>query len=98
MPFPESPKVTYDKAPLEEVICQLRFNPILRIDTELPSTFQDAIRAEYPLFEEIKGHEQELPAEVRGQIPPEVLSLLRQAAELKKYNFASSNKAWTVTL
>ena len=50
------------------------------------------------MFEEIKGHEQELPAEVRGQIPPEVLSLLRQAAELKKYNFASSNKAWTVTL
>lgn len=48
MKFPESQRVTYSRNPLWEVICQLRFPKILRIETEPPVDFQEAIRAEYP--------------------------------------------------
>ncbi len=52
MTFPESPRVIYATNPLVEVICQLRFPPILRIDTEVPAAFQERIRKDYPLMEE----------------------------------------------
>ena len=40
----------YRKNCLAEVICQLRFPTILSIETEQPSEFQEAIRAEYPRY------------------------------------------------
>lgn len=48
MLFPETPRVIYQKNPLVEVICQLRFPLLLRIDTEMPVDFQEALREEYP--------------------------------------------------
>jgi uncharacterized protein (TIGR04255 family) len=51
MLFPDVPRVIYEVNPLEEVICQLRFLPVLKIDTEPPAGFQEEIRAEYPLYE-----------------------------------------------
>jgi len=50
MQFPDSPRVKYRNNPLVEVICQLRFPKILRIEAEIPLAFQEAIRAEYPVF------------------------------------------------
>ncbi|WP_204154454.1 TIGR04255 family protein [Leptolyngbya sp. CCY15150] len=41
------------------MICQLRFPKILRIDTEVPVAFQEAIRAEYPTLN--TSHAIELP-------------------------------------
>jgi uncharacterized protein (TIGR04255 family) len=52
MPFPEVKRVIYKKNPLKEVICQLRFAPILKINTELPADFQDKIRNEFPNYEQ----------------------------------------------
>ena len=40
----------YRHNPLAEVICQLHFPQILSIETELPAAFQDAIRAEFPMY------------------------------------------------
>ena len=51
MPFPPVQRVLYGKNPLERVICQLRFPPILRVGTEAPAQFQDGIRDEYPVYE-----------------------------------------------
>lgn len=50
MPFPESPRVFFRNNPLVEVVCQLRFPPILRIATEEPAEFQEVIRDEYPMY------------------------------------------------
>lgn len=50
MPIPESPRVKYQKDCLSEVICQLRFSPILKIATEMPAEFQDKIRHQYPRY------------------------------------------------
>jgi uncharacterized protein (TIGR04255 family) len=97
MPFPDSPRVIYKKNPLEQVICQLRFPPILRIDTEVPANFQDAIRQEYPLFDEKQEVRDDLPPEVLAQIPPEFRRLFNISGR-KAYDFKSLNEQWIVNL
>lgn len=52
MPFPDVERVIYEKTPLVEVICQLRFPRILRVDTELPVDFQESVRDQYPVYRE----------------------------------------------
>lgn len=39
MSLPDVPRVLYAKAPLEQVICQLRFPTILKINLETPPEF-----------------------------------------------------------
>jgi uncharacterized protein (TIGR04255 family) len=51
MAFPEAPRVIYEKNPLDEVLCQLRFPTVLKIDAEPPAAFQELIRADYPFYE-----------------------------------------------
>lgn len=53
--FPDSPRVIFTKNPLVEVICQVRFGRLLRIDSELPVAFQEALRADYPELRETKS-------------------------------------------
>ncbi len=40
----------YERNPLAEVICQLRFPEILSIETELPAAFQERIREVFPRY------------------------------------------------
>lgn len=49
--FPVSPRVIYKINPLVEVICQIKFPPILRIGSGDVSDYQDRIRTEYPLYQ-----------------------------------------------
>src|SRR5256885_3722562 len=49
--FPDSPRVIYGKAPLTAVICQLRFPPILRIESTVPADFQERVRTQFPLLD-----------------------------------------------
>ena len=51
MSFPESPRVVFGRNPLKEVACQLSFPTILRIASESPGAFQEAIRERYPRYE-----------------------------------------------
>lgn len=46
--FPEYPDVPLKQAPLGEVICQVRFSPIFRLATELPSELQETILEWFP--------------------------------------------------
>ncbi len=71
MPFPPSDRVRYGKSPLVEVVCQLKFPPILRIDTEPPATFQDSIRHRFP---EYKTSRPQIPAGLR--LPQEVMQII----------------------
>ena len=57
MPFPEVKRVIYKKNPLDRVICQLRFAPILKIDAEIPADFQEMIRADFPNYSEKMTHQ-----------------------------------------
>jgi uncharacterized protein (TIGR04255 family) len=51
MPFPQSERVVFEQNPISEVICQLRFPPILQISAGPPAEFQERLRAVFPLFE-----------------------------------------------
>jgi uncharacterized protein (TIGR04255 family) len=53
--FPQQAEVRLKKSPLREVICQVRFPPLLRIGNETPVNFQEAIRNHYPGLEIEQG-------------------------------------------
>ena len=97
MPFPDSPRVIYRKNPLAEVICQLRFPPILKIDAEPPARLQDAIRAHYPLYSEASTRVLLPP-----NLPPEITKLIQDLGALRsaglQHEFASPDKTWEATL
>ena len=48
--FSQESRCIYEKNQLIEVICQLRFPDILKIEAQEPYAFQDAIRGEYPQY------------------------------------------------
>lgn len=95
MPFPPSDRVIYERNPLAEVVCQLRFPPILRIDSQLPAAFQELIREQYPLFSEKRepAHMIELPSEI-AEIAASAFAQHGKTA----YQFSSAERVWTVTL
>ena len=67
MPFPKSDREVYERNPLKEVICQLRFPTILQVTAEPPAQFQNSIRSSYPLYSE-ENAASGLPKEVAGII------------------------------
>lgn len=48
MKFPSKPEIRLRKAPLDEVICQIKFPSILSISKGMPIEFQEAVRARFP--------------------------------------------------
>lgn len=50
MPFPQAERVIFDHNPLDLVVTQFQFPPILSIATQEPAGFQEPIRADYPLY------------------------------------------------
>jgi uncharacterized protein (TIGR04255 family) len=95
-PFPDAPRVMYDRNPLAEVICQVRFPPVLKIETQLPDAFQERIRDMFPVYNE--------PSAILGNIelPAELLQLVRNTIPpgLQKGPgaFTTEDGKWTVTL
>jgi uncharacterized protein (TIGR04255 family) len=95
MPFPDRGRVVYRRNPLEEVICQVRFPPVLKIDAEVPAGFQDRIRDEYPLYREPETSIQ-LPAAMPQQLVQMLQSRLTGGAVTRQ--FLTADEAWSVTL
>lgn len=98
MPFPESKRVVYKKNPLNKVICQLRFPPILRIDSEVPSKFQDVVRETFPLYNEKVELQQETALGLKAQFPPELIKQLTKTSVNKNHEFASADGIWQINL
>ncbi|MEB3249049.1 MAG: TIGR04255 family protein [Merismopediaceae bacterium] len=89
MNFPEFERVIYKHNPLVEVVCQLRFPPILKISHQEPVEFQDAIRFKYPLFET-----------TRAQLPSEISQVVKQLGLPLDvaYSFKSEDQRWSLSL
>jgi len=92
-PFPDSTRVHYAENPLSEVICQLRFPPVLRIDSELPAQFQERIREIFPLFKEEVSPLPELPPELSQLLKANLTPLPRNI-----WKFSTEDTNWEVTL
>lgn len=84
--FPSSPRCLYGNAPLVQVVCQLRFPPILRIESEPPAAFQEAIRAAFPLLQRAT-----LPQLVGQQIPAEVLQMIAANIQIGGFQFLTED-------
>lgn len=92
MKFPESSRVRYTRNPLVEVICQLRFPKILRIEKEAPVDFQEAVRLEYPVFNTPQSIDLSLLSSPQPNSPPVVLG------QSFAYEFADKRGEWKLTL
>jgi uncharacterized protein (TIGR04255 family) len=91
MPFPDSPRVVYRRNPLIEVICQLRYNTVLRIDAELPAAFQEDVRAQFPQYECRSGLD----------MPPDVPDEIRRMVggqHRTSHVFRSDDESWELAL
>lgn len=86
--FSQEPRCVYEKNMLLEVICQLRFPEILKIEAQEPYAFQDAIREEYPQYS--KKIEALPPQQVNGQSVPQ--------GTVNNYQFISADGQWKVSL
>ncbi len=95
MPFPESKRIIFTKNPLVEVICQLRFPRLLRLETGKPTDFQEALKSNYPLLEV----QNTIPSPPPGvQLSQEVMEQLLSRLPPLAYEFRSEDRAWKVGL
>ena len=91
----DATRVIYAKNPLDEVNCQLRFPPILKIDAEVPAAFQERIRADFPLYE-IKSSIK-LPAD----LPKSFATVIQRDMPIpgsKYHSFGAADRLWSIRL
>ena len=98
MPFPDVERVIYNKNPLDRVICQLRFAPILKIDTEIPAEFQERIRVDYPNLSETAEWSLAADSNKREGLPDEAIKRILQSPGIRNYEFSSEDNQWKVNL
>lgn len=89
--FPLSPRVLYARNPLNEVIFQVRYPTILKIEAETPSDFQERIRKRFPGFERTKN-----PLE--GKVPTEILKAMGPSLGGTSYSFVNEKADTKITL
>jgi len=98
MPFPEVKRVIYQKNPLDQVICQLRFPPILKIEAEIPAEFQDRIREHFPNYSETSELKIEFLQGKKQPIPLDLIGQVLQSSGGKNYEFLSEDGLWKINL
>ena len=90
--FSTEKRCRYGANQLTDVICQFRFTEILSIEANMPVDFQEAIRAQYPIFQ----RRMEIPApKITGQ--PGQFRLENQPGTIN-CQFSSLDHAWRVNL
>lgn len=90
MIFPEKERVHYQKTPLKNVVCQLRFPTILDIDSTIPAKFQDKIRAEFPIYKKSDSITKTVKINMTS---PQISSAIN-----KRYGFFSEDKKTKIFL
>lgn len=88
MPFPKSERIIFAENPLEEVVCQVRFPPILTIESDVPSAFQESVRAKYPLY----GKQSMMAMPYGPQLMPPIVPYPAV------HRFSSNDNSWFVSL
>ena len=92
MLFSDHPRTHYQKAPVHEVICQLRFPSILSINTTEPADFQEMIRAEFPQY----ARRQDRPQP--RLVTTSAGAKLEQQPPITNHHFLSADHCWKVNL
>ena len=92
-PRHEADDIRLELSPLSEVVCQVRFPPILRIGRDEPVDFQEAVRHRFPLLETEFGVA--FQVDISSGVPHQ-LSQSLDAPRL--HRFISADRTKTVTL
>lgn len=92
MPFEKAQRYAYRKKPLEQVTLQLRFPPILKLDTEIPALFQDRIIRDFPIYH--KEIQQEFGLEIDESGKPLAPAAIVNATD--NHIFTSKDGGWKV--
>jgi uncharacterized protein (TIGR04255 family) len=93
MRFPDQDRVIYERNPLVEVICQIRFPRNLEIESQLPIEFQKLISIDFPLLETRETVAVQIPKE---SAPAEGSRLPYSRSTI--FDFATLDKNWKVSL
>jgi len=88
--FPPIEDIRLKKAPLDEVICQVRFPQILRIGEEKPVDFQEQIRRRLPVLD--------VEREIEVRVPSQEISQPSAQASPPVFRFKSSDEKTIVSL
>lgn len=96
--FPEVERVIYNRNPLDNVVCQLRFPVVLKIDVEIPSDFQERVRCEYPNLSESSELVFQTSPNIEEQLPSESVQQILKSPGIKNYEFSSEDGIWKINL
>lgn len=89
--FPEVEEVRLANPPIVEVVCQVRFPPILRISKEEPAEFQELIRGRFPQLDIRQEMKLTLPAAGNPNAPTADF-------QPRNYRFVTDDGQTTVSL
>lgn len=92
MQLPDYQRVIYKHTPLLEVVGQLRFPTLLKINNQEPFEFQERIRLGYPIFQ--RSHSLNLPPELAALVP----QLSTFSPQDTTYHFQSEDSKWQISL
>lgn len=98
MLFKKPKRVIYNKSALDKAICQLRFPPILRIDSTIPSDFQDKLREKFPLYQQSSGFLQALLPIVNPSLDQVAMQGTPPVQVTKNHQFADSGGVSLINL
>lgn len=98
MTFDKKPRVIYEKNLLDKVICQLRFPPILKIDSGSPVDFQESIRVMFPFYNEKVEIVQGFPNKIFEGSPQNISTNISKTEPHKIHIFSSADKVWDLNL
>lgn len=90
--FPHRDREIFENNPLVEVICQLRFPTLLRLESEAPADFQERVRDRFPELE------RERVVDLPAQVPDQILKALGAAIPQGGYVFITRDKTSKVTI
>lgn len=98
MPFPNIHRVIFNKNPLDQVVCQLRFSPILRIEAEIPYEFQEKIKGQYPDYVEVNQLKLQVSTDEQAIIPNDFMKELSKAHSTVNHQFKTEDGDFTINL
>jgi len=98
MVFPEVERSIYKQNPLDNVLCQLRFPPILKINTGDISAFQDDIRSMFPEYSEQIEIINEITLGPPNPFQQNAINQFSRPSSNKNHLFTSADGKWKVNL
>lgn len=98
MPFAEVKRTIYKKNVLDQVMCQLKFPPILRIDAELPVAFQEHVNREFPNYTEKTSWRLEWSLRAKEPSRSQPDTRMQPTDSMKNHEFSTEDGQWNINL